>query len=134
MHLNLNPKYVPTISDDRAAELLKQIRPLLRKDGKLFEIELPPNLAQEYASATLGARVPADNISVVNSVMTYHLSNDSQPRPTIQAVLAQLNQLPKEVLDGVHAFEVRLTDLTCEPLERFGFTGHQLLTLLYRAK
>lgn len=117
------------ITDERIAELLKTIRPFVRKDGVLHDIKLPVDLRNTAfkwdPEFTTSAEIyPCDT----QMITTYHTAGYIMMfKPTIPEVLAQI---PETLLPSVIGFEVLFNENFTENLTS-DFYGHRTKTVLY---
>lgn len=110
-------KHVPEISDERLAELMKRIRPVVRRKGELREIRIPNprTTAFTWDPALLGY---ADGLTVVARTTTRHLFGaPALFKPSIAEVLAQL----PEDNDAIVAFCIDEQDLDYRNVDSRGF-------------
>jgi hypothetical protein len=127
-------KYIPKISQQEVARLLRSIRPLVRIDDTLYEFKLRGNAFSSgftwERNSSVGAAVDSQKLKLLVNLETYHECEYHHPfHPTIAEVLAQI---PAELKDTVTAFEV-LDDDATEFLSAPGFSGYKTWTKLYGA-
>lgn len=137
--------FIPEISDERIAELLKTITPLVRKkttyvvDGTIYadpittlhRIKLPDNLRKQSFtwSPEFLEEVDESQFKRLCLVKTYHTTgHHSLAKPSIPEVLAQI---PAYLVESTVAFEVCMDHEITEFVDQDGFYGHGFITILY---
>lgn len=141
----MKKQFVPDITDERVAEMLKTITPLVRKSNSyvkenvyytdlvkpLHRITLPTNLrgtAFTWDPEFLD-EVDESTLVRIKLVGTYHTTGyHGVCKPSIVEVLAQI---PEYMVDAVAAFEVCMDDEITEFVDRDGFYGHRFVTIFY---
>lgn len=120
-----------SITPERAKELSDRIVPLVRQDGKLYEIEIPDLFNQAFTwDPELEELVDTNLLTLVGAIRTFHrCSYHMFFKPWIAEVLAQI---PEEYLNEVQAFEVLTDDPIITIHTRGKFYGHSTTTLLYK--
>lgn len=98
---------VPKITEERLAELLPRIRPVVRKDGGLWYIKpVDPRRIAFLWDPTLDAKV--EDLKELRGIHTFHdYGHPSLFKPSIAEVLAQI---PADIVDETVAFETGFVD------------------------
>lgn len=124
------------ISRECAEELLKTIKPLVRKEGVLYTIAPvdPFKIAFRW-SPQFVERVDMNQLRLVEAIRTYHPAGYiGLFKPGIAEVLAQI---PEDLRPHVTAFEIvtsqyqSVYDDVCRCETSDGLYGHWAVTLLY---
>ena len=120
-----------SITEERAGELIQQIKPLVRNvDGVLCEIEIPDLFKTAFTWGPTFTKVCEDKLAVVGAIHTYHRCGYHMFfKPSIAEVFAQI---PEYLIDDVQSFETLFSDELIEIIEGGGFYGHGTTTILYR--
>ena len=106
---------IPNISDERLAELVARIRPVVRQDDQLFYIKpVDPRKIAFTWDPKLDGR--AHRLARLVSVRTLHTYGYyGMFKPSIAECLAQM---PEEIADNAVAFEITESPSTAEDLRR----------------
>lgn len=107
-----------------------QIKPLIRKDGVLYTIEMPELWSEAFNwSPKIIDKVDANKLRLVAAVDTYHLCGYHMfVKPSVGEVFAQV---PVELFSQITAFECLTDDASVEIISENGWYGHKLTTLFY---
>lgn len=122
--------YIPEISAERVAELQRGIRPLVRRENRLHEIDVPDAWKVAFTwSPVLRGIVDESSLEVLEEVHTYHAAGHiALVKPSIAEVLAQM---PERLVGKAIAFETCTETAQCVSNE--AFYGHQIKTVFYGA-
>lgn len=124
--------YVPEITEEKLNNLIQKIHPVIRKDDKLYLIEIPDFRNTAY---TWDAQITKEfsNLKEVTRIKTHHYCGYyGFFKPSIAEVLSQI---PENLIDKINAFEI-IGDIdsgTEEEVKIFSEgNGHLATTILYR--
>ena len=127
----MKKNFIPELSGEELNLRAGRIQLLLRQGEQLHvaHMEDLKNTAFNYGDAQIGNAI--SNVEIVTSIQTYHgFSHWKIFRPTVEEVLAQI---PMELLDKVHGFEVRSIQNRAEHNSEAWDAGfHTANTMLYK--
>jgi len=123
--------FVPEISDEKLNSLIKKIVPVVRKDNKLYHIEIP-NLRNIAYTWDYKTTEEYSNLKEITRIKTNHYCRyHGLFKPSIAEVLAQI---PEHLIDKIDAFEI-ISDVcsgTDDEIKIFKEgNGHLATTILY---
>jgi hypothetical protein len=126
--------FVPEISDILLNKLIKKIVPVIRKEDKLYNIELPDLRHTAYTWDTKLKDEHKDLIEVARIKTDHYCGYYGFFKPSVAEVIAQI---PEGFINKICAFEI-LADMDSGTEDEVKIysdgNGHQATTILYGRK